>query len=49
MMEPHAMPQPGDPAPDVQAAVTGGGTFSLEAARGSWVVLYFFPRAMTPG
>lgn len=28
---------------------TGGGTFSLAAARGTNVVLYFYPRDSTPG
>jgi len=34
-------PQPGDPAPDFELPRTEGGTFSLEEARGSWVVLHF--------
>jgi thioredoxin-dependent peroxiredoxin len=49
MTEPRAMPQPGDPAPEIEAEVTGNGHFSLAAQRGRWVVVYFFPRANTPG
>ncbi len=43
------MPQPGDPAPEISAAVTGGGGFDLAEHRGKWVVVYFYPRANTPG
>lgn len=43
------MPQPGDPAPEIHAAVTGGGEFDLAKHRGKWVVVYFYPRANTPG
>jgi peroxiredoxin Q/BCP len=39
----------GDPAPPIVAPITGGGTFELSAQRGSWVVVYFYPRANTPG
>lgn len=39
----------GDPAPDFQAAVTGGATLSLSSLRGRSVVLYFYPKDDTPG
>lgn len=39
----------GQPAPDFQALATDGRTLSLAGLRGRWVVLYFFPRAFTPG
>jgi peroxiredoxin Q/BCP len=39
----------GDVAPPIDAPVTGGGRFSLAENSGSWVVLYFYPRANTPG
>ncbi|MBW2461776.1 MAG: redoxin domain-containing protein [Deltaproteobacteria bacterium] len=34
-------PQPGDPAPGFELPATGGGAFTLEEARGGWVVLHF--------
>ncbi len=40
--------QVGDTAPDFTAA-TDTGEFSLAALRGSKVILYFYPAAMTPG
>jgi peroxiredoxin Q/BCP len=48
------MPEPvvlasGDPAPPISATATGDGPFSLADARGKWVVVYFYPRANTPG
>lgn len=39
----------GQAAPEIAAPITGGGEFRLSAQRGSWVVLYFYPRANTPG
>jgi peroxiredoxin Q/BCP len=39
----------GDPAPTFEAPATGGETISLESMRGKWVVLYFYPKADTPG
>ena len=45
---PSASPEEGDDAPDFTAPVAGGGTVTLSALRGSWVVLYFFPRASSP-
>lgn len=42
-------PAVGDPAPAIQAHATGDGDFSLSAHLGKWVVVYFYPRANTPG
>ena len=39
----------GDPAPEIDAPITGDGHLLLSANRGKWVVVYFFPRANTPG
>lgn len=39
----------GDRAPDFTARSTGGELLSLSALRGQVVVLYFFPKAFTPG
>jgi peroxiredoxin Q/BCP len=39
----------GDPAPDFTAAATDGRTIQLSKLRGQTVVLYFFPRAFSPG
>jgi peroxiredoxin Q/BCP len=38
----------GQPAPALRAPSTNG-TFDLEAHRGSWVVVYFYPKDFTPG
>lgn len=39
----------GDPAPAFSATATSGETISLEDQAGKWVVLYFYPKADTPG
>lgn len=39
----------GKAAPGIDAPLTGGGTFRLAEQLGKWVVVYFFPRANTPG
>ena len=39
----------GETAPLFTGLSTGGKTISLEKYRGSWVVLYFYPKAFTPG
>ena len=44
-----AMLKAGDPAPDFKAAATDGRPVSLSALRGRPVVVYFFPKAFTPG
>lgn len=43
------MPEVGETAPDIDRDATGDGRFRLSEQRGKWVVVYFFPRAMTPG
>jgi peroxiredoxin Q/BCP len=40
---------PGDPAPDFTLPADDGSTVSLSDLRGSKVVLYAYPAAMTPG
>jgi len=39
----------GQPAPDFTARTTDGRTLTLSSLRGRAVVLYFYPRAFTPG
>jgi len=39
----------GDPAPDFALADQAGQTFTLAGLRGRRVILYFYPRADTPG
>ncbi|MFB6263518.1 MAG: thioredoxin-dependent thiol peroxidase [Bradymonadaceae bacterium] len=39
----------GDPAPDFELETDSAGTVSLEDYRGEKLVLYFYPRDMTPG
>ena len=41
--------QPGDPAPDFEMPASGARTVSLKAMRGKPFVLYFYPKADTPG
>ncbi len=41
--------QPGDPAPPFTLDANGGRTASLDALRGKPFVLYFYPKADTPG
>jgi peroxiredoxin len=45
----RAMISVGDRAPDFSARCTDGRTLSLSQFRGRPVVIYFFPRAFTPG
>jgi thioredoxin-dependent peroxiredoxin len=42
-------PQPGDKAPAFTLPVDGGGTVALKDFAGQKLVLYFYPRADTPG
>jgi peroxiredoxin Q/BCP len=44
-----AMIKEGKPAPEFTLASSEGGEVSLAALRGKTVVLYFYPRDMTPG
>jgi len=41
--------QVGDPAPDISAPSTSGKDVKFSDLKGSWVVLYFYPKAFTPG
>ncbi len=41
--------KPGDPAPDFTLPDQNGDTVSLSQLRGKTVVLYFYPKADTPG
>jgi peroxiredoxin Q/BCP len=43
------MLQPGDPAPEFTVKAHTGETVSLSEYRGENVVLWFYPRADTPG
>jgi peroxiredoxin len=43
------MLKPGDPAPDFNATDHTGKPVSLKNLRGKKVVLWFFPKADTPG
>ena len=40
---------PGDPAPDFTLADSDGDQVSLASLRGTRVIIYFYPAAMTPG
>ncbi len=42
-------PKEGDLAPDIELPTDTGEVFRLSSLRGKNVVLYFFPRADTPG
>ena len=39
----------GDKAPDIRVRTDSGEEFRLSSLKGKRVVLYFFPRADTPG
>jgi thioredoxin-dependent peroxiredoxin len=41
--------QPGSPAPPIHLQTDTGDTFDLSSARGKNVVLFFYPKADTPG
>jgi peroxiredoxin Q/BCP len=43
------MPQEGDQAPDFRLPANDGREVALSGLRGNIVVLYFFPKALTPG
>jgi len=43
------MLKPGDPAPDFTAKAHDGRRIALEDLRGKKVLLWFFPKADTPG
>ena len=44
-----AQPKVGEAAPPISATTTTGEPFDLAVHRGDYVVVYFFPRAFTPG
>ena len=48
-MSARPMPNPDDFAPPIEATATGDGRFSLAKQLGKWAVVYFYPRANTPG
>jgi peroxiredoxin Q/BCP len=39
----------GDPAPGINLKTDEGTDFDLQSRRGQWTVLYFYPKAETPG
>jgi len=39
----------GDPAPGLKLKTDGGAGFDLQSRKGQWTVLYFYPKADTPG
>ena len=39
----------GTPAPSISAQTDTGSTISLDEFRGTWVVLFFYPKAGTAG
>lgn len=41
--------EPGDTAPDFVLPAAGGSTISLNSYAGTKVILYFYPKASTPG
>jgi peroxiredoxin Q/BCP len=43
------MLQAGDPAPDFQLSDQNGQIVTLSSLRGQFVVLFFYPKADTPG
>lgn len=45
----HASLKTGDAAPVFTAPTHTGEEFSLDSRRGKWTVLYFYPKADTPG
>jgi peroxiredoxin Q/BCP len=45
----NALPAAGQSAPQFSLPSQNGAQISLSSLRGKWVVLYFYPRDMTPG
>src|SRR5687768_11841182 len=43
------MLKPGDPAPPIRLQTDTGEAFDLESLRGKKVILFFYPKASTPG
>jgi len=48
-MEPDMSLDIGDPAPDFSLPKAGGGTITLAELRGEQVIVFFYPKADTPG
>ena len=48
-LSPSDKPIVGEPAPNFSGLSTGGKTITLEDFKGSWVILYFYPKAFTRG
>ncbi|MCK9250504.1 MAG: thioredoxin-dependent thiol peroxidase [Solirubrobacteraceae bacterium] len=44
-----SLPEIGQPAPDFTLPADDGSSVTLSELRGGWVVLYFYPKASTPG
>ena len=49
MSDKKRAPGPGDPAPEFDLDASGGRRVRLSELRGRPVVLFFFPKAGTPG
>lgn len=45
----RSQPEVGEAAPSITATTATGDSFDLADLLGSYVVIWFFPRAMTPG
>ncbi len=43
------LPEIGQPAPNFTLPAADGSSVTLSALRGQWVVVYFYPKASTPG
>lgn len=43
------LPETGQPAPDFTLPAADGSSVTLSDLKGQWVVVYFYPRASTPG
>ena len=48
-LSPSDRPIVREPAPNFSGLSTGGKTITLEDFKGSWVILYFYPKAFTRG
>jgi thioredoxin-dependent peroxiredoxin len=49
ILDTMSIPQPGHPAPEIALADETGATHRLSDRRGSWTVIYFYPKDDTPG
>ena len=48
-MDANRQPEIGEFAPPINATTATGGSFDLHDQLGGYVVIWFFPRANTPG